>query len=184
MTALSDLRARVLAGSGEDWQLAEYRRRSDTFWGRVARSDPDECWLWTGCCTGKMGYGSFTFGKRGRSAAHRIAFSLHHGRLPRLFVCHSCDNPRCCNPAHLWEGTAADNNRDRSRKGRTVRGARDEGSVRYARGTRHGSAKLSETDVVSIRHDPRPLPQVAASYGIAISTASRIKRREIWRTVP
>lgn len=51
--------------------------------------------------------------------AHRAAWEISNGPIPRgLFVCHSCDNPRCIELSHLWLGTALDNRRDCLMKGR------------------------------------------------------------------
>jgi hypothetical protein len=50
--------------------------------------------------------------------AHRVAWSLHHGREPERWILHHCDNRRCCNPAHLYEGDVGDNSRDKVQAGR------------------------------------------------------------------
>ena len=78
------------------------------------------CWVWVGTKY-PNGYGRFgVFGKN--VYAHRFAFEIFNlveGEMPKgLFVCHSCDNPSCVNPEHLWLGTARDNALDREKKGR------------------------------------------------------------------
>jgi hypothetical protein len=97
---------------------------SAAFWAKVDDSaGPDACWPWTGALfrPGPRGYG-MNYGriKRNRRTlhAHRVAWELAHGPTGELFVLHKCDNPPCCNPAHLFLGTAADNMADKVRKGR------------------------------------------------------------------
>lgn len=64
------------------------------------------------------GYGQFHIGKRNFSA-HRVAYTLERGEIPvGMCVCHHCDNPVCCNPAHLFVGTHRDNVLDKWNKGR------------------------------------------------------------------
>jgi hypothetical protein len=91
------------------------------FWGRIAIAGPDECWEWQGARLLSGGYGVTSWGGK-FTRAHRIALSLSDGIWddPR-HVCHTCDNPPCCNPAHLWRGTDAENAIDRNLKGRTYR---------------------------------------------------------------
>lgn len=89
------------------------------FWLRVERRGPSECWPWKGrVMKARRGYGRLTFDGR-MIGAHRMALSLTTGGdCPGLFACHRCDNPVCCNPAHLFWGTHQDNMDDCAAKGR------------------------------------------------------------------
>lgn len=86
------------------------------FWQCVTKSDG--CWAWRE--TGRRRYPNFGLPNPPRSVgAHRVAYYLTHGAIPEgMFVCHSCDNTRCVNPAHLFVGTHEDNMRDMRQKGR------------------------------------------------------------------
>ena len=94
------------------------RKQQDRFWKKVDRSGgPDACWPWTGCLQ-SMGYGATHIGRK-YTLAHRASWVWLRGDIPDgMFVCHRCDNPRCCNPAHLFVGTAQDNTDDMLAKGR------------------------------------------------------------------
>ncbi len=76
-----------------------------------------ECWVWTGNDNG-VGYGTVSW--HGQiTYVHRIAYEHAIGPIPAgMLVCHTCDNPPCCNPAHLFLGTKRDNGLDMGRKGR------------------------------------------------------------------
>lgn len=87
------------------------------FWERVDKRAPQECWPWLGR-TNALGYG--TIDDKGTSKlAHRVSYELHVGPIPENhLVCHDCDNPPCCNPAHLFLGTDTENIQDMINKGR------------------------------------------------------------------
>jgi hypothetical protein len=89
------------------------QKRIDRFWGRVDRRGTDDCWNWTANCHPVTGYGR-TRCSRDFIYSHRMAYELTHGEIPvGMCVLHSCDNPKCCNPAHLRVGTQQDNVDDR-----------------------------------------------------------------------
>ena len=86
----------------------------ERFWAKT-KHDGD-CIIWTAALDGH-GYGYFKY--KGKSVlAHRLAWKLITGNWSTQCLCHSCDNPKCVNIDHLFEGTRGDNNRDKSAKGR------------------------------------------------------------------
>jgi len=93
----------------------------DDFWSRIEVHGENECWPWTGAILAG-GYGHVQL--RGISTtAHRVAYELTSCvEIPSdLLLCHSCDNPPCCNPSHHFVGDHLDNARDCASKGRHAR---------------------------------------------------------------
>lgn len=93
----------------------------DLFWSLVDRKTPAECWPWLGSPGRKRHHTSYgAFHRRGVShVASRLAYRLAVGPIPHdLHILHSCDNPPCCNPAHLRAGTPKENSQDCIVRGR------------------------------------------------------------------
>ncbi len=138
---------------------------SDVFWSKVDIRLPAECWEWQ-ACRSRKGYGRFHLGSR-VVQAHRVAHALTIGPVPLdVLVCHTCDNPPCCNPLHLFLGTNTDNARDRETKRRSV--------------LPHGYTNLTEEERVEIRrlYAAGGISQMALAreFGVAQSTISLISR--------
>ena len=84
---------------------------------KVIINEDTDCWEFQG---GKnnIGYGMIRDEKKMRTT-HRVSYEEHVGKIPpRMCVCHTCDNPICCNPNHLWLGTLKQNSQDMYKKGR------------------------------------------------------------------
>lgn len=142
------------------------------FWDRVDCSGGDDaCWPWLG--TRRNGYGRVR--RAGRvCAAHRVAWALTNGPIPEgRDICHTCDNPPCCNPAHLRAWETRDNIRDCIKKGRHVAPA----------GEAAGGARLTAEQVrlIRLRYTPRKVTQVqlAREYGVTVENIQAVLYRRI-----
>ena len=141
------------------------------FWSKVNVQSPEECWPWEATKIGP-GYGQFRLeGKM--IGAHRMAYILEVGEIPEGHeVCHSCDNPSCVNPAHLFVGTSQENSDDMKRKDR------------QARGEGHGGAKLTPDDVRAIREDTETShAELGRRYGIMHTAIYKIRERKTWKHI-
>lgn len=132
-----------------------------------------DCWEWQGARY-RAGYGSLANGRGGSLYAHRHAYALFVGPIPKgLSVLHSCDNRPCVNPEHLFLGTPADNTADMMRKGRH--------RTRAFKGARHWCAKLSEEEARAILLSPKSGTALAEEFGVSATTVSGIKKRHTWK---
>lgn len=152
---------------------ARYSDSGQRIWPRLSPSG--ECMVWTGART-STGYGSMTVdGKRWKS--HRYAYTLTFGPIPAgMDVLHSCDNPPCCNPAHLSIGNASENARQMVSRGRHGGGYGESGEA-------HHQAKLTAEEVIAIRSSPATEKATADRYGVSASTVHAIRHRKIWRNL-
>ena len=83
----------------------------DRLTDKILINQNTDCWEWT-AGVNNLGYGMIRDGKRMRSA-HRVSYEEHVGKIPPgMCVCHTCDNPKCINPKHLWLGTRKQNTQD------------------------------------------------------------------------
>lgn len=146
------------------------QRGIDRFWAAIEVGAPNECWNWTGVRV-RNRYGLSNIVLNGqRQVAHRFAWILMNDQLipDGLYACHTCDNPACCNPLHVFLSDQKGNMDDMFRKGRD----------NHARGERAGNAKLSDADVARLRTEfaERKLTQrqLAKRYNVHITTVSKI----------
>jgi hypothetical protein len=165
------------------------------FWPKVRVIDGDGCWEWQAGCA-NSGYGQMQI----RSIdpmpilAHRVAWILQYGQIDDgMHVLHRCDNRRCCRWDHLFQGTQADNNRDRTAKGRTASGDRNGARTRPERnpfianggsglrGEAHPQSKLTDAQVQAIIQDARIMrhAHVAKKYGISQTHVIRLVRGDV-----
>lgn len=145
------------------------------FWGKVDKTG--DCWNWTASLNTR-GYGQFRLpNTRKNSLAHRFSFELANGPIREgMMVCHSCDNRKCVNPAHLFEGTAKDNMADMDAKGRRV--------VALHKGEANPNARMDELSVALLKQlkstfDIKSLEKI---FGIKKTQIYRILNNSQWKT--
>lgn len=96
--------------------MANHCQTPESFYARADKLE-NGCWEWQGATNGH-GYGQLGYNGK-RTTAHRLSYELSNGEIPAgVLVRHTCDNPPCCNPAHLILGTHLDNAADRVARGR------------------------------------------------------------------
>lgn len=120
----------------------------------------------------KCGYGTIYFGGfkvRKHILVHRLMYEEFKDKIPKgLFVLHTCDNPPCCNPSHLFLGTHQDNMDDMWKKGRS----------KVGKGENSRNWKYSDKEIDYVRNHPGPYRKIIEETGMSKSQISYIKNNK------
>lgn len=165
--------SRACMGEAKRQNKEDIARR---FWRKVRILGPDDCWPWQGRLD-PNGYGRFDHGGK-PMLAHRMAYRL--SIIPRNSspdaVCHRCDNPPCCNPAHLWAGTQTENNADMDRKGRRRLPPR-------RRGHDCNTTKLDANKAIEAVSSSSSNKELARRWGVSDAAIYNIRAGRSWAHV-
>lgn len=144
------------------------------FWSKIAIAESDQCWNWLAGC-GKAGYGSLTIRQK-RWTSHRFAWTITNGTIPDgLFICHSCDNRKCCNTSHLFLGTAADNVRDAVSKNRNASGEKSSSAILTEQQVREIRKRYAQGGITTYG--------LGDEYGVSFTTIHAVITRRSWKRV-
>lgn len=139
------------------------------FWSKVSKGS--SCWVWTASRMDKLPYGRVCAVKGKPVLAHRLSYAINRGEIPEgMHVLHSCDNPSCVNPDHLFLGTNEDNVSDKVAKNRQSR----------MLGEAHPMAKLTDEDVRRIFTSKAKGVTLALTYNVSPNAICRIRKRKTW----
>ena len=164
---------RLYRDDGISWTLDELL--SETAIGTKSFGGKN-CREWQMSCS-ELGYGLVSH-EGGQALAHRVAYRLAHGELPKGKPCvlHHCDNPPCIEPSHLFAGTKADNTADMMGKGRD-----------RLVGERNAWSKLTADSVRAMRREREEhgttYRVLADKYGITLNAAWMAVNRRTWRNI-
>lgn len=150
----------------------------DRLWSKIDVRSENECWVWQGAKT-TAGYGVIRINYI-LKYAHRLTWMLHYkSDIPKKGqICHTCDNPPCCNPAHLFLGSQADNMKDAANKGRI--------KEKVHRGITHHTTHLKEKDIRKIRHLGQtdiPHQEIGNYFGISRMSVNDIIHKRTWQHI-
>lgn len=155
----------------------------ELFLSKVIQAGSNDCWIWNAgmnSLRSTVNYGMFWVNGK-KILAHRFALALSKGTMVSLNVIHSCDNPSCCNPSHLREGTQKENMKDCS----------DRGRVHIEKGVERYNAKLTDKTVREIRnlyamhlvYKKITLRFLGRKYGVDASLIRRVVSGRGWAHV-
>jgi len=157
---------------------------ANRFWSKVQIAPPNECWEWmAGLKDNRVfrnRYGAFRVNSHINIRSHQVAYIFaNQCDIPDgMVVCHTCDNPKCCNPSHLWLGTNTDNMRDAALKSRL--------KIPNNSGEKHGMSMLLEDDVRKIKFAPQYWGigrDLALRFGVSPQTVAMIRSGKRWSHV-
>lgn len=147
----------------------------ERFMALVKKDETTGCWVWQGKKRWRTKYGTFYNGEK-QVSAHRWSYATFKGPIPEgKDICHTCDNPACVNPEHLWAGTERENMHDMMAKGRSV----------FGRGGM--PRKLKETDIPKIfklKAEGWTQRAIAKKFGVAQPIISGVLKGTRWSQVP
>lgn len=158
------------------------------FWSKVNKNgsipahvpELGKCWEWKRCLI-SVGYGAFTITRNKKQIliySHRMVWELTNSEIPKgLWVLHKCDNPKCCNPKHLFLGTARDNTLDMIQKGRN--------GHNKIKGELSPNHKLTTEQVLYIRDRYAlgniTMKEIADEMNVHYSSISLVINRKRWK---
>lgn len=155
------------------WRHQTYCSLECAIYPRIDKRGPDECWPWTGGGNDR-GYGQVSWNKE-RVYVHRFVCFGNAYSDSALHTLHSCDNPPCCNGAHLKPGTRDDNMADKAARGRV--------KTRDIRGASNPRIRFNEAQVRQIREalkGGQTARQIAKLYGSSVGAIEGIQRGTTW----
>lgn len=135
------------------------------FWKGVEKTSETGCWIWKDARS-KAGYGQFRVNNN-LIYTHRFSYELHHGKITNgRHVCHTCDNPPCNQPLHLFLGTHRNNMEDAAKK-------------------LHHAKKLTKEDVQWIKDNFREgqTAAIAKKFGVSRTSITVIIKGKYWRHI-
>jgi hypothetical protein len=160
------------------------RTLKEEFFSRLVAGDVEDCWPWK---DHEQGYGQMMFNHESYSA-HRLSWEFHRGPVPSgIHVLHHCDNPPCCNPAHLFLGTNLDNMTDKVSKGRQAKGGAVRKNHSHLHGEKIGTAKITAETVMEIRRldaAGKHPAKIAKEVGVVERYVPLIASGKCWKHLP
>lgn len=154
----------------------------EVLWSKVDKRGEDECWEWLGY-KNENGYGRVQI-KDWSYYAHRVIYDLVYPNIierkapketsEKGFLLHTCDNPSCCNPKHLWIGTHKDNMEDKARKGRSP-------DFSGGKGPRCKLTMIQAKEARELKKNGMSTRELALKFGISLASMKTLLRGDSYK---